>query len=106
MLRRADAGEAAAALVFKALVYQHAKDIGAMAAVLRFEVDAIVLTGGMAFSERLCKEIEGYVGRIAPFLVLPGEEEMRALAEGALRVLKGGLASKYGTSGAKYVEQH
>ena len=106
VLRRADAGEAAAALVFKALVYQHAKDIGAMAAVLRFEVDAIVLTGGMAFSERLCKEIEGYVGRIAPFLVLPGEEEMRALAEGALRVLKGGLASKYGTSGAKYVEQH
>jgi butyrate kinase len=96
VLRRADAGDAEAALVYQAMVYQHAKDIGAMAAVLRFEVDAIVLTGGMAFSNRLCEAIRGYVGGIAPLIVVPGEEEMAALAEGALRALRGGEVRTYG----------
>ncbi len=86
---RRQAGDREAGLIFDALVYQHCKDIGAMAAVLRYQVDAVVLTGGMANSKLLCSEIASYVGKLAPILVLPGEEEMRSLAEGALRVLRG-----------------
>lgn len=74
---------------YRALVYQLAKDIGAMAAVLHFEVDAIVYTGGMAYEQFFCDDITAYVGRLALVLRFPGEEEMRALAEGALRVLHG-----------------
>ena len=74
---------------YRALVYQLAKDIGAMAAVMHFEVDAIVYTGGMAYEQFFCDDITAYVGRLAPVLRFPGEEEMRALAEGALRVLHG-----------------
>lgn len=82
-------GDAKAAEAYQALVYQLAKDIGAMAAVLHFDVDAIVYTGGMAFGETFCDDITAYVGKIAKVIRLPGEEEMRALAEGALRVLHG-----------------
>lgn len=74
---------------YRALVYQLAKDVGAMAAVLHFEVDAIVYTGGMAYEQFFCDDITAYVGRLAPVLRFPGEEEMQALAEGALRVLHG-----------------
>ena len=66
-----------------------------MAAVLQFDVDAIVYTGGMAFSEPFCDDITAYVGKIAKVIRLPGEEEMRALAEGALRVLHGEAAAEY-----------
>lgn len=86
---RAFSGDEEAKLVFDALVYQYCKDIGAMAAVLKFNVDAIVLTAGMAHSQKLCDAITDYVGKLAPIIILPGEEEMRSLAEGALRVLHG-----------------
>jgi len=86
---RAFSGDEEARLIFDALIYQHAKDIGAMAAVLRFQVDAVVLTGGIANSARLCDALRGYLEKLAPVLVLPGEEEMRSLALGALRVLRG-----------------
>jgi len=95
VLRRADQGDALAKRIYEAMVYQHCKDIGAMAAVLRFQVDAIVLTGGIANSRRLCDDIAGYVGKVAPILELPGEEEMKALAEGALRALRDGGAKEY-----------
>ena len=88
-------GDKEATLVFRALAYQLAKDIGSMAAVLRFRVDAIVYTGGMAYSESLCREITSYVSKVAPVICLPGEEEMKSLAEGALRVLHGGKCSEY-----------
>ena len=58
--------------------------------VLRYNVDAIIYTGGMAYSERFCDEITSYVGKIAPVMRFPGEEEMRALAEGALKALETG----------------
>lgn len=86
---RVVAGDERFTAAYRALVYQLAKDIGAMAAVLHFEVDAIVYTGGMAYEQFFCDDITAYVGRLAPVLRLPGEEEMRALAEGALRVLHG-----------------
>lgn len=84
-----------AKLIFQALAYQLAKDIGAMAAVLKYQIDAIVYTGGMAYSQRLCDEISSYVADLAPVLCLPGENEMRALAQGALRVLHGEPAREY-----------
>ena len=88
-------GDEKATLVYHAMAYQHAKDIGAMAAVLRYDVDAILFTGGIANSERFFAEIAGYVEKIAPIHRYPGEEEMRALALGALRVLRGEAAKSY-----------
>jgi butyrate kinase len=92
---KALAGDKDAKLVFDAMVYQHCKDIGAMGAVLKYDVDAIVLTGGMANSEIFCNALAEYVGKLAPIIILPGEEEMRSLAEGALRVLHGEAAKEY-----------
>lgn len=82
-------------MVFDAMAYQLAKDIGAMAAVLKFQVDAIVYTGGMAYSDPFTEAITSYVGNLAPVIRLPGEEEMASLAEGALRVLHGEAAKDY-----------
>jgi len=95
VIERAEKGDKLAALVFDALVYQHSKDIGAMAAVLSFEVDAIVLTGGIAHSGVLCDALRGYVGKLSQVIILPGEEEMKALALGALRALRGGELKEY-----------
>jgi butyrate kinase len=77
-----------ARLVFEAMAYQIAKDIGAMAVVLKGQVDGIVITGGLAYSKALTAWIEERVRFLAPVAVYPGEDEMTALAEGALRVLK------------------
>lgn len=94
--RRAfEEGNADCRLVFDAMAYQLAKDIGAMAAVLQFQVDAVVYTGGMAYSQRFTRAITEYIGSLAPVICLPGEEEMRSLAEGALRVLHGETAKRY-----------
>ena len=87
--RRMDAGDEQAAVVFEAMVYQIAKEAGAMAAVLEGKVDAVLLTGGMAHSERVVKRLRGYVEWIAPVAVYPGEDELQALAEGVFRVLDG-----------------
>ena len=86
--RRIAAGDARAALVFDAMVYQIAKDIGQMATVLYGRVDAILLTGGMAHSQKLIAELRPAIEWIAPVQVYPGEDELQALAEGALRVLR------------------
>lgn len=87
--RAFDDNDEDAMLIFKAMAYQLAKNIGSLAAVLEFNVDAVVLTGGMAYSERLVAEISKYVDKIAPVMVLAGENEMLSLAQGALRVLSG-----------------
>ncbi len=78
-----------ARLVYDAMIYQIAKEIGAMGAALKGRVDFIVLTGGMSRSEKLVNTLKEYVEWIAPVEVMPGENEMEALAFGALRVLKG-----------------
>ena len=87
--RRIDAGNTKAKLIFEAMVYQIAKEGGAMAAVLEGKVDAILLTGGMAFSERVIAGLRAHLGWIAPIHVYPGEDELQALAEGVFRVLDG-----------------
>ena len=78
-----------AKIVMDAFVYQIAKGIGEFAAVLDGEVDAIVFTGGMAHSERFVEMISKKVRFIGRIEVFPGEDELAALAEGALRVIKG-----------------
>lgn len=83
-----------AALILEALSYQVAKEIGGMAAVLAGEVEYIVLTGGIAYSERIVEAIKKRVQFIAPIIVMPGEEELEALAFGALRVLRQEEAAK------------
>lgn len=87
--QRIDAGDVLAAQVLDALVYQITKETGAMAAVLAGKVDAIILTGGMAHSERVVNQLSEQIRWIAPITCYPGEDELRALAEGAFRVLDG-----------------
>ena len=86
---RAREGDEKAALLLDAFAYQVAKEIGAQATVLEGKVDRVVLTGGMAHSKGLMAKIIARVGFIAPVSVVPGEEELEALALGALRVLRG-----------------
>ena len=86
---RMNAGDLRAKLILECLCYQIAKEIGAMATVLAGAVDSIILTGGLAHSEFITREIIRRVSFISPVLVVPGEEEMEALALGAFRVLKG-----------------
>ncbi|MCQ1531508.1 butyrate kinase [Lutispora saccharofermentans] len=82
-------GDKKADLMHDAMTYQISKEIGAMAVVLSGDVQAVVLTGGLAYSKLLCERIERRVKFIAPFMVYPGEDEMLALAEGAARTLSG-----------------
>src|SRR5690606_18279341 len=89
VLTRIELGDQTAALVLDALVYQTAKEAGAMAAVLDGRVDAVLLTGGMAHSAELVELLTQKLRWIAPIHVYPGEDELRALAEGALRVVGG-----------------
>ncbi len=83
------AGDDEARLVFEAMGYQVAKGIGELATVLKGEVDGIVITGGLAYSDRLVNWITERVSFIAPVSSVPGEFEMEALRNGALRVLSG-----------------
>jgi butyrate kinase len=82
-------GDAKAELIYRAMAYQIAKDIGAMAAVLAGEVDGVVLTGGLAHSEMLTGWVRQRTAFIAPVFIFPGEDEMEAMAAGALRILRG-----------------
>lgn len=81
-------GNERARTVYMALAYQVSKCIGAMSAVLSGEVDAVVLTGGLANSKMLVSWIKSMVAFIANILVYPGEDEIAALLEGGLRVLR------------------
>ncbi len=87
--QRMDAGDELASQVFESMVYQIAKEAGAMAAVLSGKVEAVLLTGGMAYSERVVNLLRGYLEWIALIKVYPGEDELQALAEGVFRVLDG-----------------
>jgi len=82
-------GDAQAERIYRAMAYQVGKETGRAAVALAGQVDQIVLTGGLAHSQLLTGWITQQVGWIAPVAVYPGEDEMQALAEGALRVLRG-----------------
>lgn len=87
--KRISEGDAVAAEVFEAMCFQVAKEIGACATVLNGEVDAIALTGSLAYSKRLTESLKEKVSFIAPVLLDPGENEMDALAAGAMRYFNG-----------------
>jgi butyrate kinase len=83
-----ESGNEEAKLVLEAMAYQVAKGIGDLATVVEGNVDAIVITGGIAYSTRMTSWIKKRVQFIAPVEVMPGENEMESLALGTLRVLK------------------
>ncbi len=86
---KADAGDKDSKLIYDAYIYQIAKEIGQDAAVLSGKVDAVLLTGGISYNKGITGKIAARVSFIAPVVVFPGEDELLALAQGALRVLNG-----------------
>ncbi len=87
-------GDANARLIYEAMAYQVSKEIGAMSAVLKGDVDVIIITGGVAHSKWFVNQIIERVHKIAPVHVYPGEDEMKALAMNGMRVLKGETVAK------------
>ncbi|MBK7627614.1 MAG: butyrate kinase [Bacteroidales bacterium] len=92
--KMAESGNEKAKLICDAAAYQVAKEIGAMSAVLNGEVDAVILTGGMAYEVPYVKQIEKMVQYIAKVVVYPGEDEMKALAFNGLLALDGKIEIK------------
>lgn len=93
---RAKAGDEQARLIYSAMAYQVAKAVGEYAVVLDGEVDAILITGGIAYDRYFVDMIENKVKFIADVITYPGEDELLALAQGGLRVLNGTeLAKEY-----------
>lgn len=82
-------GDEHATLVYKAMAYQVAQDIGTMAVVAKGKMDAIIITGGIAYSKMFTGWIKEYVAFLAPIVLVPGSMEMQALARGVNRVLNG-----------------
>lgn len=87
--KRIEDGDEKALRYFTAMAYQIAKEIGVAAVALEGQLDAIILTGGMAHSARLCGEIRRYAGFLGEFRIVPGEFEMEALAAAGVRFLSG-----------------
>ena len=81
------ADDSKAELVYDAFIYQVCKDIGAQATVLKGKVDQIIITGGISYSDVVTNDIKDRVGFIAPITIYPGEDELLALVQGALRVM-------------------
>ena len=89
VIRRRESGDQQADLVFRSMAYQIAKEIGSRSVALEGNVDGVILTGGLAYSDQFVQEITKYVSFIGPVMVYPGEDELLALSQGALRVMSG-----------------
>ncbi len=89
VVKRANEGDTVAAEVKDAFTFQVAKDMGSMACVLKGKVDQIIVTGGIAYNAAVVEALKERAGFIAPFTVYPGEDELLALAQGAIRVMTG-----------------
>ncbi|MCF7792565.1 MAG: butyrate kinase [Candidatus Cloacimonetes bacterium] len=87
--KRIESGDKKAKLVFDAMIYQIAKEIGACATVLKGDLDVIFLTGGLAYNDYLRENLIKRIEFLSDIKVIPGEKEMEALSQGAVRVLKG-----------------
>lgn len=92
--KRAEAGDEYAALIVEGCSYQTAKEIGGMAAVLGGNVDAIIMTGGLAYDAKHIERISALVQKIAPIFVYPGEDELKALAFNGLLAVTGRITVK------------
>ncbi|HEY5508109.1 MAG TPA: butyrate kinase, partial [Paludibacter sp.] len=95
ILQMVESGDKKARLVLEALAYNVAKEIGAMLAVLHGEADAVILTGGIAYSKFVVEYIKEMISPIIKVTVYPGEDEMESLAMSGLRVLRGEEAKVY-----------
>ena len=95
ILQMVESGDEKARLILEALAYNVAKEIGAMLAVLHGEADAVVLTGGIAYSKFVVEYIKKMISPMIKVTVYPGEDEMEALAMSGLRVLRGEEAKVY-----------
>lgn len=94
VLKMIENGDENAKLILEAMAYQVAKGIGELATVVEGKVDAIVITGGIAYSDVITSWIKKRVEFIAPVEIMPGENEMESLASGTLRVLNGEEGAK------------
>jgi len=92
--KRANSGDEKAAFIQEAMAYQVSKEIGALSTVLKGEIDAILLTGGIAYGKPFVESVSERVKHLAPIFVYPGEDEMRALAMNGLMLLKGEIEPK------------
>ena len=84
-----EAGDKHAELIYRAQAYQIAKATGLICGAMKGEIDAIILTGGMAYSKKMVAWVKEYISFLAPVIVYPGENELEALAMGGLRLLRG-----------------
>ncbi|PKK90849.1 MAG: butyrate kinase [Candidatus Wallbacteria bacterium HGW-Wallbacteria-1] len=82
------AGDQDSKLFYDGMIYQIAKEIGAMAASLRGNLDAVIITGGLAFADYMVNSLRDYVSFLGKYIVFPGEDEMGALRDAGLRVLR------------------
>lgn len=92
--QRALAGDEKAKLILDAFIYQVAKEIGKYSVVLCGDIDAIILTGGVAYSKYVTDNLKRMIKFIGPVIIYPGEDELLALAQGGLRVLNGDEKAK------------
>src|SRR5690606_25996715 len=92
--KRIQKGDEQARMVYDAMAYQVAKEIGSASAVLNGRVDAIILTGGLAYGKEFVKSISDRIGWIADVAIHPAENELQALSESAFRVLNGEETAK------------
>jgi len=89
VIKMIEKGDKKAKLVFDAMLYQIAKEVGACATVLKGQVDGIFFTGGLVYNDYVVKALKERCSFIADIYVIPGEKEMEALTQGAVRILKG-----------------
>ena len=94
VIRRIEQGDQQAELVLNAMLYHVAKAIAAQSAVLCGQIDAILLTGGLAYSDYVVSRLRKRIGFLAPIRIYPGQDEMSALASNALSVLQGKRQAK------------
>lgn len=92
--QRSENGDSKASLIIEAVTWQVAKEIGAMSAVLHGNVDAIILTGGMAYHEQFIGKLKLMIAYISPVFTYPGEDEIKALAYNALLAIDGKIEIK------------
>lgn len=94
LVDKAQSGDTMCKKIIDAFCYNVAKQIGAYAVVFKGNVDAVILTGGIAYSTYICEYIKDHVSFIAPIVVYPGEDEMAALAQNGLMVWSGATSAK------------
>lgn len=89
VIKLAESGDKYADVVYRGMIYQNAKYVGAMAVALQGKIDAIILTGGISNGKAIVALMKEYIDWIAEVVVMPGEFELEALAAGGLRVMRG-----------------